>query len=77
MLQLGILGHRCTRSKLTPNDLDASMLMWDIHRTMNVDYFGPDRRTLHSQFSDFKARFRRWWLAISDVLDRFGERPAQ
>ena len=64
VLQMGIWAHRWARSRLTPEDLDPSLLMWDIHRTMNVDYFDDARYVLHFAFSDFDARHRRWWLVI-------------
>ncbi len=66
ILQIGIWGHRWVRSKLTPDDLDPSMLMWDIHRTMNARYFGTVRTTLYFEFSDFAVKFRRWWLVVKD-----------
>lgn len=66
ILQLGVWGHRWARSKLSPDELDPSMLMWDIHRTMNAGYFGEDRTTLYFEFSDYTAKSRRWWLVIQD-----------
>ena len=62
--QLGVWGQRWARSKLTRDDLDPSLLMWDIHRTMNAGYFGDDLTTLYVEFSDYTANFRRWWLVI-------------
>jgi DNA-binding HxlR family transcriptional regulator len=64
ILQVGIWGHRWARSKLSPEDLDPSLLMWDIHRTMNANYFGADRTVLYFEFSDYAAKFRRWWLVV-------------
>ncbi|MGA9442819.1 MAG: winged helix-turn-helix transcriptional regulator [Methyloceanibacter sp.] len=64
ILQVGVWGHRWARSKLSPEDLDPSLLMWDIHRTMNVDYFGVERTVLRFEFSDYAAKFRRWWLVV-------------
>ena len=66
ILQMGVWGHRWARSKLTRDDLDPSMLMWDIHRTMNAGYFVEPLTTLHIEFSDYAAKFRRWWLVIRD-----------
>ena len=66
ILQMGVWGHRWARSKLTPDDLDPSMLMWDIHRTMNASYFDADRSVLHFEFGDYDAKFRRWWLVIQN-----------
>jgi hypothetical protein len=63
---MGIWGHRWARSKLARDDLDPSLLMWDIHRTMNADYFGDERAVLYFEFSDYTARFRRWWLVVRD-----------
>lgn len=66
ILQMGFWGHRWARSKLTKDDLDPSMLMWDIHRTMNAEYFGAERTVLLFEFSDYRSKFRRWWLVIQD-----------
>lgn len=68
ILQMGIWGHRWARSKLTRDDLDPSLLMWDIHRTMNADYFGGDRTVLYFEFGDYAAKFRRWWLIVEDGM---------
>lgn len=66
ILQMGVWGHRWARSKLAPDDLDPSMLMWDIHRTMNAAYFEAPRTTLYFEFGDYDAKSRRWWLVIQD-----------
>ncbi len=66
ILQIGIWGHRWARSKLTRDELDPSLLMWDIHRTMNADYFGDQRTVLYFEFSDYASKFRRWWLIVQD-----------
>jgi len=65
ILQMGVWGHRWARSKLTKDDLDPSLLMWDIHRTMNAEYFGEQRTTLYFEFSDYSAKSRRWWLVLT------------
>jgi DNA-binding HxlR family transcriptional regulator len=66
ILAMGTWGHRWVRSKLQKEDLDPSMLMWDIHRTMNAAYFGKQRTVLLFEFADYKAKFRRWWLVVED-----------
>lgn len=66
ILQMGVWGQRWARSKLERDDLDPSMLMWDIHRTMTAEYFGAKRTVLLFEFSDYTSRFRRWWLVIKD-----------
>ena len=66
VLAVGTWGHRWARSKLEQHDLDPSMLMWDIHRTMNAGYFGAGRTVLLFEFSDYAARYRHWWLVVDD-----------
>ncbi len=66
LLAMGTWGHRWARSKLAKEDLDPSLLMWDIHRTMNAGYFGKTRTVLMFEFSDYAAKFKRWWLVIED-----------
>jgi DNA-binding HxlR family transcriptional regulator len=66
ILAIGTWGHRWARSRLEPDDLDPSMLMWDIHRTMNAGYFGGGRTVLQFEFSDCPSRTRRWWLVVED-----------
>jgi len=66
LLAMGTWGHRWVRSKLGKEDLDPSLLMWDIHRTMNAGYFGEVRTVLLFEFSDYAAKFKRWWLVIED-----------
>lgn len=66
LLAMGTWGHRWARSKLDREDLDPSLLMWDIHRTMNAGYFGAGRTVLLFEFTDYVAKFRRWWLVIED-----------
>jgi DNA-binding HxlR family transcriptional regulator len=66
LLQIGIWGHRWARSKLTKEDLDPSMLMWDIHRSMNAAYFGSEQTVLSVEFNDYTSTFRRWWLIINN-----------
>jgi DNA-binding HxlR family transcriptional regulator len=58
---------------LGEEDLDPSLLLWDMRR--NVDHAAlPSGRTVaHFQFPDVSARSRRWWLVITvddaDVCD--------
>jgi len=66
LLAMGTWGHRWARSKLGKEDLDPSLLMWDIHRTINASYFRDQPAVLLFQFSDYAAKFRHWWLVIED-----------
>lgn len=66
IMQLGVWGHRWARSDLTKQDLDPSLLMWDIHRNLDAGYFAEERTVLLFEFSDYTTKFRRWWLVIAN-----------
>lgn len=66
VLQLGVWGQRWARSDLSRKDLDPSLLMWDIHRCIDVNYFDASRVTLEFEFIDYTSKMRRWWLVIKD-----------
>ena len=66
ILQLGVWGQRWARSDMSDDDLDPSMLMWDIHRSMNVESFPAGRTVLMFEFSDYTSKLRCWWLVITD-----------
>ena len=64
--QLGAWGAKWVRSDLNEDDLDPSMLMWDIHRTIKADYFdGMDRVVVRVELTDYTSRMRFWWLVIN------------
>lgn len=66
IMQLGVWGHRWVRSDLSEEDLDPSLLMWDIHRNLDAGFFGGEQTVLLFEFSDYTSKFRRWWLVIRD-----------
>jgi len=63
--QLGTWGQRWVRSDLSKNDLDPSVLVWDIHRTMNAGFFKSERTVIEIEFTDYTSKLRRWWLVIT------------
>lgn len=66
ILQLGTWGHRWVRSDLSQEDLDPSLLVWDIHRNINVGFFKGERTVIKIEFTDYTAKFRHWWLVIKE-----------
>ena len=58
---------------LGDEDLDPSLLLWDMHRNVDCTALPTGRTIVHFQFSDVPARSRRWWLVITaddvDVCD--------
>ena len=63
--QLGTWGHRWVRSELTPEDLDPSLLVWDIHRTIDPGFFKAPRTVIRIEFTDYTSKLRFWWLVIT------------
>lgn len=66
IFQLGTWGHRWVRSDLSTEDLDPSLLVWDIHRNIDTDYFTQERTTINIKFSDLMSKMHLWWLVIRD-----------
>jgi DNA-binding HxlR family transcriptional regulator len=66
ILQLGTWGHRWVRSDLSEDDLDPGLLIWDMHRGLNTEYFPDERTTIKVEFTDMKSNKRFWWLVVRD-----------
>ena len=66
IFQLGTWGHRWARSDLSTADLDPSLLIWDMHRSLNVGYFRGERSVVKIEFTDCATKYRHWWLVIKD-----------
>lgn len=64
--QLGTWGHRWVRSDLSKDDLDPSLLVWDIHRNLNTEFFKGERSVINLEFTDYTSKMRKWWLVIKD-----------
>ena len=54
-------------------DLDPHLLMWDVHRNVDLDAVPPGRTVLDFTFTDVAGKARTWWLVIDpdgvDVRD--------
>ena len=62
---LGVWGQRWARSDMSRDDLDPSLLMWDMHRNIDTSYFGTDRRVLRFEYVDYPSKMRLWWLVVT------------
>lgn len=59
---LGVWGQRWVVREVEEEDLDPSLLMWDIRRNL-VPAALPDRRFVaRFEFTDVRGPRRRWWL---------------
>src|SRR4051794_28377145 len=64
IMHLGTWGQRWSRSRMARDDLDASFLMWDIHRNVHTEYL-PQSAVIAFEFSDAKKGMRQWWLVVA------------
>ena len=63
---LGFWGARWTRSHLTSQDYDPSLLMWDIRRNVDVSQLPATRRTvIEIDLRGTSQALRRWWLVVA------------
>jgi DNA-binding HxlR family transcriptional regulator len=63
---LGVWGQRWVRSRLTSDELDPGLLMWDIRRCTDAKLFPSKRTVVQFEFPDAAPSKRRWWLVVSD-----------
>jgi DNA-binding HxlR family transcriptional regulator len=62
IIMMGEWGARWVRSRLAPEDLDVTLLMWDMHRTVRPEHFPARRVVVAFEFTDVPQNRRRWWL---------------
>lgn len=62
--QLGIWGRRWLPTEYREEDLDPRLLVWDIHRSINLEQV-PERTLLELHFPDAPAEYRGYWLVLS------------
>ncbi|MGH7637867.1 MAG: winged helix-turn-helix transcriptional regulator [Gemmatimonadaceae bacterium] len=64
---LGEWGQRWARSQMSAHDLDPGLLMWDVHRRLNIERLPPRRVVV---FFEFRAVPKAWhamrhfWLIL-------------
>lgn len=62
---LGVWGQRWSRGDVEAKHYDASLLMWDIHRSIATDRLPPDRTVVHFQLAGSSDRKSRFWLVLN------------
>jgi DNA-binding HxlR family transcriptional regulator len=51
--------------ELGDDDYDPRLLMWDVHRNVNLAAVPPGRTVLHFTFPDVALEERNWWVVIT------------
>lgn len=76
--QLGVWGKQWIQREVAEDELDARLLMWDLHRRINKDQLPPDQVVVHVYFPDAAEDARNFWLLLEkDSVDLCLEEPAQ
>ncbi len=65
VMALGEWGTRW-RTQLGEEDLDPHLLMWDVHRNLDLDSMPDGRTVIGFRFPDVGARTRDWWLVVQE-----------
>jgi DNA-binding HxlR family transcriptional regulator len=61
---IGIWGQHWVETQLTLENLDPSLLMWDMRRNLDPTPMPNRRCVVHFAYADQPATRRRWWLVI-------------
>lgn len=63
VMALGAWGMQW-RTELGEEDYDPSLLMWDVHRNLDLEAMPSGRVVLAFEFPDVEPRTRRWWIVV-------------
>jgi DNA-binding HxlR family transcriptional regulator len=63
---VGIWGQRWVRNRMHEDDLDASLLMWDMRRCIKTEALPATRTVIYFEFPDAKRGMKRWWLVVEN-----------
>ncbi len=63
--QMGVWGQKWVRRRVTPEDADPALLMWDMRRNINVERLPERRVVVHFTFRDVAKGKRSWWLILA------------
>lgn len=64
VMGLGTWGQRWARKKLTADNLDPVLLMWDVRRGLDVARLPTEQTVVMFWFRDMPAKRSRFWLCV-------------
>jgi DNA-binding HxlR family transcriptional regulator len=64
IMGLGNWAQRWMESRLSLKNLDPSLLMWDMRRSVNVKSFPQRRCTIQFLYSELPTAQKNWWLVV-------------
>src|SRR5262245_9961100 len=59
---IGVWGMRFVRTSFGEEDLDPTVLMWDIRRNVRAEHLPQGRFVVRFDFPEQAAKWRAWWL---------------
>jgi hypothetical protein len=66
---MGVWGQRWARSSYTADELDPSLLMWDMHRMLQPDGLAARRTVIQFSFTRAPTGKSTYWLVVDDRID--------
>jgi DNA-binding HxlR family transcriptional regulator len=66
VMALGHWGARWVGSRLRDDQLDASLLMWDVRRFVRLETFPATPVVIHFRFRDARSGEGAWWLVVEE-----------
>jgi DNA-binding HxlR family transcriptional regulator len=66
---MGVWGQRWVRSRYTAEDLDPSLLMWDIRRMLQPAGLASKRTVVEFRFTGAPTGKSAYWLVVDDGID--------
>jgi DNA-binding HxlR family transcriptional regulator len=66
IMGLGNWAQRWMESRLSLKNLDPSLLMWDMHRSLNIKLLPAHRCTIQFLYPELSGSQKRWWLVVAD-----------
>jgi DNA-binding HxlR family transcriptional regulator len=64
VMSLGVWGQRWVESSLSLKNLDPSLLMWDMRRSLDPTPLPSRRCTVNFLFPELKSAKGSWWLVV-------------
>lgn len=61
---IGVWGQRWVEADLSLDNLDPSLLMWDMRRNLNTKPLPKKRSVIEFQYSDLPSSQKYWWLIV-------------
>jgi DNA-binding HxlR family transcriptional regulator len=66
VMSIGNWGQQWVESRISLRNLDPSLLMWDMRRSLRPEPLPPGRCTIQFQYPELKSNWQNYWLVVED-----------